>query len=216
MPTDVANRAFEPFFTTKPAGRGHRSRAFAALRLRSAVGRICPARRARQERGQRCACSSRGTFRNAGVAEDGGARGGARRRSSSGTVLVVDDEAAVRLIAAQTVADLGCRVLEAEDGPAALRMLQSEVRIDMLVTDVGLPGLNGRQLADAARVLRPGLAGAADHRLRRPGARRLAPRGRYGGPDQTVSSRRASRPGSARDPERIRLSRFPSTARLPI
>ena len=47
--------------------------------------------------------------------------------------------------------------LEATDGPAALRILQSEQRIDLLITDVGLPEVNGRQVADAARVMRPGL-----------------------------------------------------------
>ena len=60
-------------------------------------------------------------------------------------------------MAAQAIQDAGCEVLEADDGPSALRLLQSGARIDMLVTDVGLPGLNGRQLADAARIQRPGL-----------------------------------------------------------
>jgi CheY-like chemotaxis protein len=53
--------------------------------------------------------------------------------------------------------DLGYTALEAGDGTAALTIVQSAVRIDLLVTDVGLPGLNGRQLAEAARRVRPGL-----------------------------------------------------------
>jgi CheY-like chemotaxis protein len=73
------------------------------------------------------------------------------------TVLVVDDEPAVRMLIAETLEELGYAAVEAADGPSALRILQSKIRVDLLITDVGLPGLNGRQLADAARVTRPGL-----------------------------------------------------------
>jgi CheY-like chemotaxis protein len=51
----------------------------------------------------------------------------------------------------------GYRTLEAVDGPAGLRILRNNTRIDLLVTDVGLPGMNGRQLADQARETRPDL-----------------------------------------------------------
>ena len=74
------------------------------------------------------------------------------------TVLVIDDEPTVRMLVTEVLEDLGYHSLEAADGPAGLGILQSDVRIDLLVTDVGLPGgMNGRQIADAARVLRPGL-----------------------------------------------------------
>ncbi len=53
--------------------------------------------------------------------------------------------------------ELGYATREAPDGLAGLRILQSDARIDLLVTDVGLPGLNGRQLADQARTTRPDL-----------------------------------------------------------
>ena len=53
--------------------------------------------------------------------------------------------------------DLGYRALEAGDGPAGLKILQSGERIDLLVSDIGLPGLNGRQVAEAAREYRPEL-----------------------------------------------------------
>jgi len=54
--------------------------------------------------------------------------------------------------------DAGYAVIEAVDGPSGLKLLQSDVRIDLLITDVGLPGgLNGRQVADAARITRPEL-----------------------------------------------------------
>ena len=73
-------------------------------------------------------------------------------------MLVVDDEPTVRLLIADVLDDLGYRVIEAADGPAGLAMLRSDARIDLLITDVGLPGgLSGRQLAEAARAGRPGL-----------------------------------------------------------
>jgi CheY-like chemotaxis protein len=80
------------------------------------------------------------------------------RAEQGETVLVVDDEPTVRMLVAEVLADLGYTAIEAADGAAGLHVLQSDTRIDLLVTDVGLPGgMNGRQLADAARVMRPGL-----------------------------------------------------------
>jgi CheY-like chemotaxis protein len=70
-------------------------------------------------------------------------------------VLVVDDEAVLRMLTADVLQMLGCSVLEAGDGQVALRILQSDQPIDLMVTDIGLPGMNGRQLAQAARALRP-------------------------------------------------------------
>ena len=73
-------------------------------------------------------------------------------------VLVIDDEPSVRMLVCDALGDLGYHCLEAGDGPAGLRILETKARIDLLVTDVGLPGgLNGRQVADAARELRPDL-----------------------------------------------------------
>jgi CheY-like chemotaxis protein len=74
------------------------------------------------------------------------------------TVLVIGDEPAIRMVIAEVLADNGYRVIEAADGPSGLRMLQAGGRIDLLITDVGLPGgLNGRQVADAARSTHPQL-----------------------------------------------------------
>jgi CheY-like chemotaxis protein len=70
---------------------------------------------------------------------------------------VPKDEAVVRLLIVETLNDLGYKALETADSAAALRILQSSQRVDLLVSDIGLPGLNGRQLADAARVTRPAL-----------------------------------------------------------
>jgi CheY-like chemotaxis protein len=80
------------------------------------------------------------------------------RADQGETVLVVDDEPTVRMLVTDVLEELGYSSLEAADGAAGLKILQSNTRIDLLVTDVGLPGgMNGRQMADAARVSRPDL-----------------------------------------------------------
>jgi len=91
--------------------------------------------------------------------EDLPRRAGETPRGARGeTVLVVDDEPAVRMLVTEVLGELGYAALEAGDGPEALAILQSPARIDLLITDVGLPGgMNGRQVADAARAARPAL-----------------------------------------------------------
>jgi CheY-like chemotaxis protein len=73
------------------------------------------------------------------------------------TVLVVEDEVLVQMLVLEVLSDLGLDTLEANDATSALEILGSDATVDLLVTDVGLPGMNGRDLADAARRLRPGL-----------------------------------------------------------
>jgi CheY-like chemotaxis protein len=73
------------------------------------------------------------------------------------TVLVVEDEPVVRGVLLEMLTEQGYHPLEAFDGPSGLKILNSGQRVDLLVTDVGLPGMNGRQLADQARETRPGL-----------------------------------------------------------
>lgn len=71
---------------------------------------------------------------------------------------MVDDEPSLRLMVMDLLSDLGYAAIEAADGAAGLRVLQSDARIDLVVTDVGLPGgMNGRQMIDLARVGRPTL-----------------------------------------------------------
>ena len=72
-------------------------------------------------------------------------------------VLVVDDEPTVRMLVMETLEEQGYTAIGAVDGPSAIEILKSPGRIDLLVTDVTLPGQNGRQLADAAKLLRPEL-----------------------------------------------------------
>jgi PAS domain S-box-containing protein len=156
MTPDVMARAFEPFFTTKPIGQG------TGLGLSMLYGF------AKQSEGHVQLASEIGhgtSFRlllprHAGAPADidrMASQAQAVAGSGQGAVLVVDDEHAVRMLVAEALEECGFTVLQAPDGPAALRILQSSAAVDLLVTDVGLPGLNGRQVADAARGLRPGL-----------------------------------------------------------
>ncbi len=157
MPPDVIARVFEPFFTTKPMGQG------TGLGLSMIYGF------AQQSGGQVRIYSEvgKGTTgciylpRHYGEVEDddGPAHEVALSRSDQGeTVLIVDDEPTVRMLVTDILADLGYTALEAGDSATGLKLLQSDVRIDLLVTDVGLPGgMNGRQMADAGRTTRPGL-----------------------------------------------------------
>ncbi len=156
MPPDVIARAFDPFFTTKPMGQG------TGLGLSMIYGF------ARQSGGQVRIYSELGSgttmciylprHRGAAEPEAEPARAGAPRAQAGETVLVVDDEPTIRMLVAEVLGDLGYVAIEAADGAAALAVLQSDARIDLLVTDVGLPGgLNGRQVADQGRVLRPDL-----------------------------------------------------------
>ena len=92
------------------------------------------------------------------VEEDDTNRPESVERGFGATVLVVDDEATVRMLVAEVLTESFYNILEAGDGPSALKILESGKRIDLMITDVGLPGgMNGRQVADTARVLRPGL-----------------------------------------------------------
>jgi CheY-like chemotaxis protein len=155
MSKEVAEKAFDPFFTTKPLGEG------TGLGLSMVYGF------ARQSDGFVHIYSEPGhgtTVKvflpkhrgDAAPVEGPGTRPDAQRGDGE-TVLVVEDEPTVRELVADILRDLGYRVVQANDGPSGLRLLQSSIDIDLLITDVGLPGLNGRQLADAARETRPAL-----------------------------------------------------------
>ena len=157
MSPEVQARAFDPFFTTKPLGEG------TGLGLSMIYGF------ARQSNGQVRIRSEPGhgttvclylprSLDKADEGEAPGSRPAARPAAAGRTVLVVDDEPTVRMLIAEVLQDLGYAAIEAGDGQIALKLLESEAAIDLLVTDVGLPGaLNGRQVADAARAARPGL-----------------------------------------------------------
>jgi len=157
MPPEVIARAFDPFYTTKPQGQG------TGLGLSMVYGF------ARQSGGQVRIDSvpGRGTTVtiylpwHQGAPESGAAATAAASTPQAGAneaVLVVDDEPTVRMLVGEVLRDLGYTAIEAADGASALRVLQSQARVDLLVTDIGLPGgIGGRQLADTARASRPAL-----------------------------------------------------------
>ena len=155
MPPSVKARAFDPFYTTKPIGKG------TGLGLSMIYGFV------RQSDGSVTIDSEfgKGTSieiclpRYKGDVVDAPVEGpsGYHRAGANEVVLIVEDEAVVRLLIVEALNDLGYQALETADSAAALRILQSSQRVDLLVSDIGLPGLNGRQLADAARVKRPRL-----------------------------------------------------------
>jgi PAS domain S-box-containing protein len=157
MPAEVVSRAFDPFFTTKPLGEG------TGLGLSMVYGF------ARQSGGQtriyseegkgtmvclylpRCAEANQETVKADEDPE-------IEHTNLGETVLVVDDEQTVRMLITDVLEELGYTAIDAGDGKAGLEILESKRQIDLLITDVGLPGgMNGRQLADAGTLLRPGL-----------------------------------------------------------
>jgi PAS domain S-box-containing protein len=157
MSPEIVARAFDPFFTTKPIGQGtglglsmvygFAGQSGGAARIYSEVDKGTMI----------CIYLPRHTS-EADVELDAAQIPVEPQRSDGETVLVVDDEPLVRMIIVEQLEDLGYTVLEAGDGPTALKTLNSSRPIDLLITDVGLPsGMNGRQLADAARVSRPDL-----------------------------------------------------------
>jgi PAS domain S-box-containing protein len=156
MSADVKARCFDPFFTTKPIGQG------TGLGLSMVYGFV------RQSGGQVRIYSElgKGTTmclylpRHLGDPEqdEPGYAQESVERGDGETVLVIEDEANIRVLIAEILEQAGYRVIQADEGARGLRLLQSSARVDLLITDVGLPGgMNGRQVADAARVTRPDL-----------------------------------------------------------
>jgi PAS domain S-box-containing protein len=157
MTPEVIAKAFDPFFTTKPLGEG------TGLGLSMVYGF------ARQSEGQVRIYSEVGQgttmclylprhLDDAPMEEEDTASEPLEPTGEGEVVLVVDDEPTIRMLITEVLAEAGYAVIEAPDGPAGLRVLESNARIDLLITDVGLPGgMNGRQVADAARVSRPDL-----------------------------------------------------------
>lgn len=155
MSPEIIERVFDPFFTTKPIGQG------TGLGLSMIYGFV------RQSGGQvriysevghgttMCLYLPRysGVVATANSAED---ERDALRAIPGETILIVEDEIAIRQLVGEILTEAGYRIIEAATGPAGVKVMQSDERIDLLITDVGLPGgLNGRQVADAGRAVRP-------------------------------------------------------------
>lgn len=157
MSPDVMAHVFEPFFTTKPIGQGtglglsmiygFAQQSGGQVHIQSAVGEgTCVSLYLPRHHG-----AAPGDELTPGQATIEVAQHGE-------TVLLVDDESTVRMLLADVLGEMGYTVIEAADSAAGLKLLRSDVHIDLLVTDVGLPGgMNGRQMAEAGMELRPGL-----------------------------------------------------------
>ncbi|SCX81507.1 MULTISPECIES: response regulator [unclassified Pseudomonas] len=166
MPEAVIGRAFDPFFTTKPIGQG------TGLGLSMIYGF------SKQSRGHVTIDSEvdKGTtvnlylprFRGEEVHEPQVTTQHAPYAQDGETVLIVEDDPAVRVLVSAVLSELGYAFVEAADANGAVPILQSSQRIDLLISDVGLPGMNGRQLAEIGRQVRPDLrvlfiTGYAEH-----------------------------------------------------
>jgi signal transduction histidine kinase/ActR/RegA family two-component response regulator len=182
MPPEILQRVFEPFFTTKELGQG------TGLGLATAYGIVRQAGgditlQSRVGIGTRVTihlprAQGRPTPAEAKAVIEEPARGGGE------TILLVEDEGPVRQVTVRMLADVGYRVIAAEDGDSALRRLEPTQRIDLLVSDVVTPGMGGRKLAERILDRDPGtrvlfISGyTADERLEellaRPGVAFLA------------------------------------------
>jgi len=166
MPQSVVSRAFDPFFTTKPIGQG------TGLGLSMIYGF------SKQSRGHVSIDSEidQGTtvklylprFRGEELELPVSDTEQAPQAIDGETVLIVEDDPAVRVLVSAVLSELGYAFVEAGDADSALPILNSAQRIDLLISDVGLPGMNGRQLAEVGRQYRPGLkvlfiTGYAEH-----------------------------------------------------
>jgi CheY-like chemotaxis protein len=154
MTADVMEKAFEPFFTTKPSGAG------TGLGLSMVYGFV------KQSGGHVKIESVEGLgstitlYLKQAPADARDRASNARTATPEGrgeVVLVVEDDRHVRMLVMDVLEELGYSAKEAPDANSAIPILESSQRIDLLISDVGLPGLNGRQLADIARHHRPGL-----------------------------------------------------------
>ncbi|ENA28604.1 PAS domain S-box protein [Pseudomonas sp. HPB0071] len=154
MAPDVLAKVFEPFYTTKPIGQG------TGLGLSMVYGYL------KQAKGSVQILSEPGNGTSVYLympchKGDANTLPAEKNRvaplGSGEIVLVVEDEAVVRSLIVEVLDELGYRALQAADAQEAIPLLESDQRIDLMISDVGLPGMNGRQLADFARLSRPNL-----------------------------------------------------------
>ena len=154
MPPEVVERIFEPFFTTKPIGKG------TGLGMSMIYGFM------QQSGGHITVDSTPGQGTTVSLfmpvvhdaaTEKEAANAQPVSLGAGQSILVVEDDAQVRMLVTVVLEDLGYTTEVVEDADGAIPILASAKKIDLLITDVGLPGLNGRQLAEIARQSRPAL-----------------------------------------------------------
>ena len=154
MSREIIDKAFDPFFTTKPIGQGtglglsmiygFARQSGGHVRLDSTVGQGTTVSLYLPRNHQQVTAEAQPELPMTPL-------------GSGETVLIVEDDTSVRLLVVDVLQELGYRAIEAGDSSQAIPLLQSDARIDLLISDVGLPGLNGRQLAEIARQTRPHL-----------------------------------------------------------
>ncbi|WP_263143795.1 PAS domain-containing sensor histidine kinase [Pseudomonas alcaligenes] len=157
IPAELLDKVFDPFFTTKPIGQG------TGLGLPMIYGY------AKQSGGhvsivsdtQRGTCVRLYLPRHLERADDAQVEGPPEQASPRPVrgerILVVEDDHAIRALLLEALSERGYRVLEAADAGAGRQWLESAEKLDLLVTDIGLPGLGGDELAALGRRARPGL-----------------------------------------------------------
>lgn len=155
MSPEVLAKVFDPFFTTKPIGQGtglglsmvygfvHQSGGHVGIYSEPGIGTTVKLYLPR--------------LQGDAAPDEEKLQLGPTPRGAGERVLLVEDDPQVRMLVRTVLEELGYKAMEAVDGPAALPILESDARINLLVTDVGLPGMNGRQLAEIARERRPDL-----------------------------------------------------------
>jgi signal transduction histidine kinase/CheY-like chemotaxis protein len=154
MTPDVLTKVFEPFYTTKPVGQG------TGLGLSMVYGSMRQAKGAVQILSQPGAGTSVKLYMPGLGSDVGVSKLKENTQAPLGEgeiVLVVEDEAVVRSLIVEVLGELGYQAREAADAQEAIPILESKQRIDLMICDVGLPGMNGRQLADLGQLRRPGL-----------------------------------------------------------
>ncbi|EJM70129.1 putative protein with fused histidine kinase and response regulator receiver domain [Pseudomonas sp. GM50] len=166
MPQSTINRAFDPFFTTKPIGQGtglglsmiygFSKQSGGHVSIHSEVGKGTTVSLFLPRFSGELLQDTRVDTQHAPYARDGE------------TVLIVEDDPAVRVLVSAVLSELGYAFVETGDADSAVPILDSGQRIDLLISDVGLPGMNGRQLAEIGRQYRPDLkvlfiTGYAEH-----------------------------------------------------